>query len=63
MQSVCFRGSWTRIGAWNDIFYGCTSRAQTCLNCYVHMNYNVADFSEKLLAKLFTKCLRINLKC
>ena len=51
VQSVCCRGSWTRIGAWNDMFYGCISRAQTCINLDVHMKYNVASLSEKLLAK------------
>ena len=51
MQSVSCCGSWTWIGAWNDMFYGCISRAQTGINSDVHIKYDVAYLNDKLLAK------------
>ena len=46
MYAMCSHGFEHRSKHQNDLFYGCISRAQTCINLYVHMMYNVTDLTE-----------------
>ena len=43
--AICSRDFEHRLKHENDLFYGCISCGQICINSDVHMIYNVADLS------------------
>ena len=57
--AVCSRDFKHGLKPENDLFYSCISRAQTCINCDVHMKYNVADLSGNYY---LNKSMKMHLK-